>query len=539
MQVTNPLSNVTYEWSCSDDMWQIDVDPNNSAIAYISPNDIASANIIVTAYYTGSEECGSDVTIVKVDRKWLDNAYIDTVTNYPYAYNTTYEFNLIGGAGGELTWINPAGWEKVSSSSLNYKMKPVNAAKLQLVDTLYVTAESLCAIESQVAKIPIYMKPAKVLSIGTTSCLAADVPHTFTIDELETGPVSTAYEWKIYKGNTLYDTQVGINTFTTTLTSDMTRIDVRPIGATNNNTTYYGETTQFPITFSPITPTSIELSKECIAFNMPDEVTLTLTGTASTQSYEWEVPANLDTINLDSRKTSIKIFTDGRDTTYTIKAWAADDGTCGSSDTVRTNVSIVEMPARIDPFPSFGTAFYMNTASTGYFNASSYQWKFYINGEEHPEFVTQGSNGIMLTFPPESNLPSLGDQAWSDTYTILCIVVLPDHCKGLFKYGAPLDISNINLNNTSPSMQPERRENLNKKLQIYPNPTNENLTIDLIGKTQHRSELLIVDMKGQLVYSQSNFELGEVFDVSVLPSGQYIVCIRQEKNQYVESFIKH
>ena len=31
MQVTNPLSNVTYEWSCSDDSWQIDVDPSNFA----------------------------------------------------------------------------------------------------------------------------------------------------------------------------------------------------------------------------------------------------------------------------------------------------------------------------------------------------------------------------------------------------------------------------------------------------------------------------------------------------------------------------
>ena len=506
-------------------------------IRVISPENPASANIIVTAHYTGSEECGSDVTMVKVDRMWLSTAYINKATNYPYAHNTTYAFNLVGGAGGGLTWIHPAGWEEVSASGYNYKMKPVNAADLQLVDTLYVTAESQCTIESQVAKIPIYMKPAKVLSIGTTSCLAADVPHTFTIDELETGPVSTAYEWKIYKGNTLYDTQVGTNTFTTTLSSDMTRIDVRPIGATNNNTTYYGETAQFPITFSPITPTSIESSKECIAFNMPDDVTLTLTGTVPTQSYEWEVPADLDTVNLDSRKTSIKITTDGQVGSYQIKAWAADDGTCGSSDTVRTYVNIVTMPARIEYFSYIGNTYYMNTSSTGY-QFATYQWHFYIDGEDYSNFLSSTSS-VIVNFTPESNLTSIGDIANSDTYSLLCIVTLPNGCRALFTYGAPLDISSLNLNNASSSMQPERRENLNKKLQLYPNPADENLTIDLIGKAQQRAELFVVDLKGQLVYSQSNFELGEAFDVSVLPAGQYIVCIRQEKSQYVESFIKH
>ena len=538
MQVTNPLSNVTYEWSCSDDMWQIDVDPNNSAIAYISPNDIASANIIVTAYYTGSEECGSDVTIVKVDRKWLDNAYIDTVTNYPYAYNTTYEFNLIGGAGGDLTWINPAGWEKVSSSSLNYKMKPVNAAKLQLVDTLYVTAESLCAIESQVAKIPIYMKPAKVLSIGTTSCLAADVPHTFTIDELETGPVSTAYEWKIYKGNTLYDTQVGTNTFTTTLSSDMTRIDVRPIGATNNNTTYYGETAQFPITFSPITPTSIESSKECIAFHMPDEVTLTLTGTVPTQSYEWEVPADLDTVNLDSRKTSIKIFTDGRDTTYTIKAWAADDGTCGSSDTVRTNVNIVATSSYIH-FVNMDIGVttivgYIISPQSNYGSITSRDWYFFDNGVIIDSL--DSSTGVMVQL--KEPYPVYQDIINYPLYGIGCVVTYSNGCKEFIRHGNVPDLSTIELVHPPKTQSASSRKNLKTgEMIIYPNPVKEELTIDLTDSKQP-STLYIISNTGQLVSSVKNFVPGSSYNVSSLKQGAYIICILQDENKYVKSFIK-
>ena len=549
-RVSNPQPDVKYNWNCSDDSWIIEVDSLHTDSAYISPSNDASATITVVAHYEGYEQCSASYTTLKVGRQWSNNARISSTKNPPYEMDEEYEFKLEGAAGGGLNWIRPQGWLLITndySSATGYtaKIKPIDPNSLRLVDTLKVISKITCSSEPQMAEIPVYMKPARVKTMDNIACIVPNRTNSFSISSWYKGPRTTTYEWKLYKGHTMVKDTItaGDSVLTILATPDMTRLVIIPIGANDGTTTYDGDSTEFALTFGPQAPHNILLSKECVAYNMPDEITLTLEEADSnlTQIYGWNIPTALNPQYQDTRKTSVKIFTDGQAESYGIQAWGLGSGFCGRSDTIYTTINIVEDSVIIQYFdymlpPPYN--FHVQGYGINNYGArtiANYDWYFFDNS-----VIVDGLDsytGSMVKF--KNSYSNLQDIQFSPQYGLVCIVTFTNQCKVLVTYGAVPDLSQVLLQHPSVAnrMPPKRMGEIDSQLQLYPNPTNNNIIIDL-NVSEEVADLCIVDMQGNIVMSQENFILKNNCNVSHLPRGLYVMCIKIRNEQFVKPFIK-
>lgn len=550
--VANPQPNVKYNWSCSDDSWTIEVDSVHTDSAYISPANDASASITVMAYYEGNEQCSSSYSTVKVGRLWSPNARIipEEHTGSPYDMNKEYLFELEGGSGGGLKWTEPRGWIQITkqhttTDGFDARFKPVNSDSVRLSDVIRVESKMACSGEVQVREYPIFMKPAKVLSISDTSCITPNSIHAFTINAWGEGPKAISYQWKIYAGaNCLKDTITNNSALTINATPNMTDIVVTPIGATDEATEYKGDSSRFQLTFSPEDLSDVQASKSCIAYNMPDEVILTVQETDTTQSYGWDIPTPLNLNSSNQRKNQVAIGTNGQEGIYIVKVWGLGSGLCGTSDTTQHIIEIKGDNAAIQYYntivPPFNFHFVGNVIQnyeprTIY----SYDWYFFDNG-----YIVDGldsNTGGTVNF--KSPYDSLQDIANSQQYGLVCIVTYTDNCnKTLVKYGAvpePLTFPLVHAPVSSPARQ--RSNNMNNShsdVFLQPNPTNNELIINITTHSDEVSELYVVDVMGNIVLSNKSFIIGTSCEVSSLPHGQYFVCIKVGDDSYVKSFIK-
>ena len=82
-------------------------------------------------------------------------------------------------------------------------------------------------------------------------------------------------------------------------------------------------------------------------------------------------------------------------------------------------------------------------------------------------------------------------------------------------------------------------ENDNDKLNIYPNPSHDNLSIDLNGAATQNASLEIYNSIGQLVYSENVTLPSKItLEISNFPSGIYIANLITEKAVITNKFIK-
>lgn len=549
--VANPQPNVKYNWSCSDDSWTIEVDSVHTDSAYISPANDASASITVMAYYEGNEQCSSSYSTVKVGRLWSPNARIipEEHTGSPYDMNKEYLFELEGGSGGGLKWTEPRGWIQITkqhttTDGFDARFKPVNSDSVRLSDVIRVESKMACSGEVQVREYPIFMKPAKVRSITDTACITPNSTHTFTINSWGEGPKAISYQWKIYAGtNCLKDTITNNSALTIYATPNMTSLVVTPIGASDGTTQYNGDSNTFLLTFSPQKPAGVQASKSCIAYNMPDEVILTVQETDTTQSYGWDIPASLSLNSHNQRKTQVTIGTYGQEGSHIVKVWGLGSGLCGTSDTIPHIIEIEEDNATIQyvyyyiPTVNFlYEAYIVNNPS---YSTPSLDWYFFDNGNIVDGLASYTGNSVYF----KGEYLDLHDIRDSHQYGLVCIVTYADGChKTLVKYGAvpePLTFPLVHAPINSPARQ--RSNNMNNShsdLNLHPNPTNNELTITINAHSNEISELFIVDIKGNIVLSNKSFIIGTSYEVSSLPNGQYLVCIKVGEDSYVKSFIK-
>jgi hypothetical protein len=78
---------------------------------------------------------------------------------------------------------------------------------------------------------------------------------------------------------------------------------------------------------------------------------------------------------------------------------------------------------------------------------------------------------------------------------------------------------------------------VDNSLHIYPNPVSSVLQVR-IQKEQGRSDLRIFDMNGRMVLEKSNVQPVTAIDVSVLPSGVYMIKVNSKEKQSTLKFIK-
>lgn len=542
--VSNPQPGINYNWSCNDDSWSIDVNPLHTDSAYISPENDAAASITVVAYYDGYEQCSASKSTLKVSRTWSDDAQILATTSAPYVMNKEYEFTLEGGAGGGLNWTPPTGWTLKSSSGYKAKFKPINSSTIQLSDVLRVESKNNCSLNPQTAEIPIFMKPAKVTSMNNTICITPNALNTFSISNWEDGPHADSYRWKLYKGNNLAKdttTATGVTNLSVTANPEWSKLVVIPIGAYNGTLYYTGDPTEFDLTFRPETPLSIQSSKECVAYNMPDEITLSIVdnGNNPTQLYAWNIPSELSPEYQDSLHRSVIITTDGQPESYHIQAWGTGTGECGNSGIIDKYINVVENLAVIQyldytiPFPVNYHVKGYSINGYGSLSISTYDWYFFDNGT-----IVDGldsNTGQLVNF--KDPYTTLQDIENSTQYGLVCVVTFTNSCKVLITYGAVPDLTQTSLVHAPTSSSAPQKHN-SSKLLLYPNPTNNEIIVDLDVKKEEIIDAYIVDMNGKIIMSQKGFNLGHRLNINSLPNGQYIMCVKQGNKSFAKPFVK-
>jgi hypothetical protein len=177
-----------------------------------------------------------------------------------------------------------------------------------------------------------------------------------------------------------------------------------------------------------------------------------------------------------------------------------DNNGCASTG----SVAITVMPKPNKPVV---TRIGSNTLTTGAYN--SYQW--YRDGVEIPgansqsyTYTTGGNYQVMV-----SNVNSCTDH--SDAYVV-----------GSANGGIGLD------------------ENALGALEVYPNPTEGLITVDLLDFRKEQLTLSVFTITGQLVYERSQTTDGNgqlTLDLSALPDAAYMLQISSEKGRAVRQII--
>lgn len=96
-----------------------------------------------------------------------------------------------------------------------------------------------------------------------------------------------------------------------------------------------------------------------------------------------------------------------------------------------------------------------------------------------------------------------------------------------------------NKRGESPNIEKESR------IRIYPNPVEDQLTVEIFNPEENKLELRILNMLGQEVSIpgfQSDFSVGDHYlnlNLELLPAGAYLVEVRDGEHVYHEKFIKH
>ena len=73
-------------------------------------------------------------------------------------------------------------------------------------------------------------------------------------------------------------------------------------------------------------------------------------------------------------------------------------------------------------------------------------------------------------------------------------------------------------------------------LNVYPNPTDGLLTIELIGNINH-TNLFITDVYGRAIFTRSITEQNSTVDLTNLSSGSYFVTVSDESSSIMKRII--
>ncbi len=529
LSVQNAVEGVTYTWTA----------PSNYALSsttgtsvVVTPDAGSSAEIKVTAAYTDEPACSESASNIIINRKWGTTTSISgNAQCAEVAANQYYTFKLEGQipTNTSIRWALPHGWalkENTSDAGQTIEARPFGNAAL----TGVVKAWSLaCVSEGETVdtiEYTVNVKPAAISEIHGDECLRIGQTYKFWIDTAGVRPAAHSYVWTApgcnltaYTGDTAYVTP----------TSATTYVRVTPQGYDCN-----ANCVQRDLSFLPTAPDSIVLANDaCIATNMPDTVTLSLSGTVSNQTYDWILPTDWNLISANSSKTQISVRTNGVAGAHTVSAFAIGEELCGNSDTISAIIDIPSYSISIGYSNMFNMTVYGINNSTGK-TASTIKWAFLENDEVVSNALNATSGNMVYLI---GDYAALGDIQNSSVYTIIAIVTFSDGCTTRITYGAETDYYSIQQAAMAP-VGIQRHISVSDNLLITPNPSTSEITITIENQINKNAVIAIANMNGQIIKRQDGFCLGQNLNVTDLPGGQYIVCIQVDNKRYLEKFIK-
>jgi len=465
--------------------------------------DTGSVGVItVTASYGDNDPCASaGRATFYLSRSWGKSAKITPQEVYAKNGGDFIEFQLSKDSVPDMspTWELPTGWEQKSGTSnhqFRYFARPTNTT--QYIDTIEVWANTCNSKDSCLAIV--HMAPAKVDSISELTCLVPGNTYTFSAEHLEVGPRPTGYTWYI-NGNIVAENSS--DTYTAVFTSDMESIAVRSLGRDG----WDADSTQISLSFSPIKPDSITSTDTCLFTDREIETTLHVKTPIPGQTYHWSTLTGW-TKTCDVGDSSIVTYstTNALQDEYPIYVWATGEGNCPLSPVVEYTIKVKPMEWSIN-----------------------YE---YIEDDENYKFSLY-KNGVLNPYSPkqrtlwyvDGNLVSTNPTA---TITIDSYDWPPQTVKAEFTINhcqiEPLWLSsqgnNIARKHTTPTQKRTRKNLLN----IFPNPANGVLNIDVKGIS--KGELFIYSISGGLVSSMPIITGDHQINTSDLPNGVYYFVVR-------------
>lgn len=419
------------------------------------------------------------------------------------------------------TWDIPDTWESEGDEHHStFKARPVNSTNY--VDSIIVW-EEVCNHKDS-AKVYVYIRPKQVLSITNHGCLEDEEMYTFTAQSFSVGPEPVSYIW-VYGGDTIKESTGS----SVSIDADMSKssLSVTSVGRYG----YNSETTTFNLIYEPKEPKGIVLHNECIAYNMVDTVKLSILNPVPTQKYAWTPPTGwtiYETIGNLELDTCVRMLSNGTAGPHIVYAKGVneDNVDCRESGNVGLDLQITQI-APILFYQSHGTTtYYMIFANSSIQRAV---WKIYDNGILISENITN-SGSLQV----DDSSPIFDDVRNSARYTLVIDATQIDDCSFRSSYGASI----------TPNLAPERNSiratRIDNRLhtKIFPNPTKDEITINISNSDSNIADISIYDANGHLVSQIPNFNIENKYNISTLPIGNYYICIKQGEKFHTNLIIK-
>ncbi|MGM9746126.1 MAG: T9SS type A sorting domain-containing protein [Paludibacteraceae bacterium] len=523
LAVQNAVEGVTYTWEAPSN-FNLSAISGNSVV--VTPDNASSGEIKVTASYTDEPACSESSSTIKINRKWGTSTSISSNTScVEVEADKYYKFQLEGQipTNTKIQWELPVGWTFKPNTAQNgqtIEARPLSDAALTGVLKAWSSACPSETVQNDTVSYTVHVIPASINSIYGDDCLRVGQTYKFWIDTMGVRPAARSYTWTApgcdlttYTGDTVYITPTIATTY----------LRVTPNGDGCNAA--YAQRT---LAFLPTAPESIVMQDACIASNMPDTITLSLSGILSNQTYDWVLPTGWSMLASNEAKTQISVRTTGVVGTHTISAFAVGTSACGNSDTISSNVAI----AAVSGVVSYSAA--LEAYSVQRNIAGHFYWYLLHNGVLVDDDVFENNTTRVASYT--DSYYQLGDLANSTEYTIVVELELVNGCRERCTYGAPIN-SNIEYRSVQRSLVGARQSKTSNML-VSPNPTKDNITISLVNTDVNQPfQIKIVNMNGSVVYEAKNLVSYNV-NVSTWPTGQYVVFAYLNDRRLSAKFIK-
>lgn len=529
LAVQNAVEGVTYTWEAPSNFTLSSVCGSSVTV---TPDNSSSGEIKVTASYTDEMACSESSSNITINRTWGATTSISCNTSCAkVASGQYYTFRLEGQipTNTSIRWQLPVGWgfkPNTAENGQTIEARPfANASLSGVVKAWSLSCPSATAQNDTVAY-TVHVTPAAIEEIYGEECLKIGKTYKFWIDTTGVRPAARKYVWTApgcnltaYTGDTVYITP----------TSATTYLRVTPQGD-GCNAAY----AQRNLSFSPTAPSAITMTgTSCIASNMPDTVTFSLSGTISNQTYDWVLPTGWELLSTNAAQTQMSVRTNGVAGTHTVSAFAIGTSTCGNSDTISFSTDIPTYATSI----GYSLMFTMNVYginNTSGKTISTVNWTFLQNNEIVVDALSSTTgNMVYLT----DNYASIGDIQNSSIYTIVAMITFTDGCCVRLTYGAETEFANFQEAAMAP-LSIKRVTNRSDELQISPNPSSSEITIEIGSQTNKIATIAIANMSGRIVKQHENFCIGQKLNIAELPDGQYLLCVQIDGKKSIEKFIK-
>ncbi len=159
----------------------------------------------------------------------------------------------------------------------------------------------------------------------------------------------------------------------------------------------------------------------------------------------------------------------------------------------------------------------------------------YISNDDAAFFISAGSADMNIPYTQGQNFYNALVPVIGASNAVFELAAGQAH-GGSFWHTATQDTKYLAFVNSKFASSGILKNGLNQNINIYPNPSNDNLTVILSDNLKYR--LSIVDLSGKEITTLDEIYSGSKISINSLPEGTYLVRIYNSDNQFSGKFSK-